>query len=277
MRVRAAISPDADDLFMFRAIIEGLVSTGDLEFDVTTADTDALNRMASGDGADVNAISIAHYPRVATHYRLFRHGASVGRGYGPVVVQRQGDERPLRGARVAVPGLTTTAYLVLRLLLPEFEPVVVPIVPYRRTFDALASGEVSAALLIHEGRLSFVDEGCVARIDLGEAWLARTGLPLPLGGNVVRRALGDEVVGRVSAVIKASIVHAMEHREEAMDWLVARGVSLSTRERLSQYLHMYANADTVDMGDDGEAGVRRVLEEGHRLGFFPPTTVDFAV
>ena len=276
MIVRAAISPDPDDLFMFRGIIEGLVNPRGLQFEVTTADTDALNHMASGEGADVNAISVAHYPRVATHYQLFRHGASVGRGYGPVVVQRAGDERPLPGLRIAVPGLTTTAYMVLRWLLPEFTPVVVPIVPYRLTFDALHRGEVDAALLIHEGRLTFADEGCVSRLDIGEAWLARTGLPLPLGGNVVRRALGREVIARVSATVRDSIAHALDNRDAAMDWLVARGVSLSSRDRLSQYLHMYANADTLDMGDDGVAGVQRLLDVGQQLGFFPASTADFA-
>ncbi|MBM4367769.1 MAG: ABC transporter substrate-binding protein [Deltaproteobacteria bacterium] len=277
MRIRAAISPDPDDLFMFRAIIEGLVDTSGLEFTVETADTDALNRMASGDGADVNAISIAHYPRVAHAYVLSRHGASVGRGYGPVVVQLAGSpERPLPGLRIAVPGTTTTAYLVLRALAGEFEPVVVPIVPYARTFEALRRGEVDAALLIHEGRLTFADEGCAARLDIGEAWGARTGLPLPLGGNVIRRGLGRDTVELVDRVVRDSIAHALAHREAAMDWLAARGVALRDRERLDRYLAMYANADTLDMGDDGVRGVQAVLDTGAALGLFPPTRAEFA-
>lgn len=277
MRVTAAISPDPDDLFMFRALIEGLVDTRGLEFDVVTADTDALNRMAAGEGADINAISIAHYPKVAEHYQLFRHGASVGRGYGPAVVCLHGQApETLAGARIAVPGLTTTAWMVLRMAIGEFEAVVTPIVPYSRTFEALRSGLVEAALLIHEGRLTYPDEGCELLLDIGEAWQGWTGgLPLPLGGNVVRRSLGPEVVGRIDGAVRDSIAHALAHREAAMDWLLARGVTLQSRDRLDRYLGMYANADTLDMGDDGCAAVRRLLELGAQRGWVPATNVDF--
>ncbi|GDX82391.1 1,4-dihydroxy-6-naphtoate synthase [Deltaproteobacteria bacterium] len=271
MRLTAAISPDPDDLFMFRALIEGLVDPRGLTFDISTSDTDALNQMASGVGADINAISIAHYPRIASRYQLFRHGASVGRGYGPVVVALAGREpASLCGKRIAVPGLTTTAWLVLRLLIGEFEPVVTPIVPYSRTFDTLRSGAVDAALLIHEGRLTYPDEGCTALLDLGVAWAERTGgLPLPLGGNVIRRSLGPDVIARASAAISESIAHALAHRDAAMDWLIARGVTLQNRERLDQYLGMYANQDTLDMGDDGCEAVRRLLAEGAARGWVP--------
>jgi 1,4-dihydroxy-6-naphthoate synthase len=277
MRVTAAISPDPDDLFMFRALLEGAVDPRGLEFDIVTADTDALNRMAAGEGADINAISIAHYPRVAEHYRLFRHGASVGRGYGPAVVALRGQSpATLSGARIAVPGLTTTAWMVLRMAIGEFEAVVTPIVPYARTFEALRSGLVDAALLIHEGRLTFADEGCELLLDIGEAWQRWTGgLPLPLGGNVVRRALGADVIARVDGAVRDSIAHALAHRDDAMDWLVARGVTLQDRTRLDRYLAMYANADTLDMGDDGCAAVRRLLALGAERGWVPPVEVDF--
>ena len=278
MRLTAAISPDPDDLFMFRALMEGLVDPRGLTFEVTTSDTDALNRMASGVGADINAISIAHYPRIAAKYQLFRHGASVGRGYGPVVVALHGKEPDsLVGKRIAVPGLTTTAWLVLRLLIGEFEAVVTPIVPYSRTFDTLRAGNVDAALLIHEGRLTFEDEGCTALLDLGVAWAERSGgLPLPLGGNVIRRSLGPDIIARASAAIHDSIAHALAHREAAMDWLIARGVTLQTRSRLDQYLGMYANADTLDMGEDGCGAVRRLLAEGAERGWVPGgDVVDF--
>lgn len=277
MRVTAAISPDPDDLFMFRALMEGLVDSRGLEFEVVTADTDALNRMAAGDGADINAISIAHYPRVAGHYQLFRHGASVGRGYGPAVVCLQGQApASLAGARIAVPGLTTTAWMVARMAIGEFEPVVTPIVPYARTFEALRSGLVDAALLIHEGRLTYADEGCELLLDIGVAWQGWTGeLPLPLGGNVVRRALGPEVIGRVDAAVRDSIAHALHHREEAMDWLIAIGVTLQDRARLDRYLGMYANADTLDMGEDGCEAVRRLLHLGAERGWIPSVAVDF--
>lgn len=277
MRLTAAISPDPDDLFMFRALMEGLVDARGLQFDVQTLDTDALNRMAAGDGADVNAISIAHYPRVAEHYRLFRHGASVGRGYGPIVVALDGRApTSLVGARIAVPGLTTTAYFVLKMIIGEFEPVVTPIVPYARTFERLRAGEVDAALLIHEGRLTFPDEGCVGLLDIGRAWQEWTrGLPLPLGGNVIRRSLGADVLARADAAIRDSIAHALAHRDDAMDWLEARGVSLRTRALLDQYLAMYANDDTLDMGDDGMEATRRLLAMGAERGWVPAVEVDF--
>jgi 1,4-dihydroxy-6-naphthoate synthase len=300
MNIRCAISPDPDDLFMFWGIMEGHVDREGFNWDISTNDTDTLNRMALGNGPDVSAISIAHYPQVAKDYRLFRHGASVGRGYGPVLVcpvgspllpmGRRGALAPpatppplhaaglaaaLAGRRVAVPGLTTTAYLVLRWLLPGFEPVVTPIIPYRRTFDAMRDGSVQAALLIHEGRLTFGDEGCEQLLDIGMAWTERTGLPLPLGGNVVRRTLGESAIQRVDRAIANSIAFALAHREQAMDWLIARGVSLSTRERLDQYLAMYANEDTRDMGDDGCAGVARLLEIGAENGWMDRVNIDF--
>lgn len=277
MRVTAAISPDPDDLFMFRALELGLVDRRGLDFDIVTADTDALNRMAAGEGADINAISVAHYPRVAEHYQLFRHGASVGRGYGPAVVCLKGQApASLVGARIAVPGLTTTAWMVARMAIGEFEAVVTPIVPYARTFEALRSGLVDAALLIHEGRLTFADEGCEMLLDIGVAWQTWTGgLPLPLGGNVVRRSLGPEVIARIDAAVRDSIAHALAHRDEAMDWLIARGVTLQDRARLDRYLQMYANADTLDMGDDGCEAVRRLLRLGADRGWVPSVDVDF--
>ena len=187
MRLTCAISPDADDLFMFRALLEGLVDPRGLDFDITTKDTDALNREAGP--PDVTAISIAHYPKVADRYRLLSHGGSVGRGYGPVVVAPAPLE--LAGRRIGVPGLTTTACLVLRQIV-DFTPVVIPIVPASLAFDALRARTVDAALLIHEGRLTYAREGFVKLLDIGVWWLAQTGLPLPLGGNVIRRDLPPE-------------------------------------------------------------------------------------
>lgn len=273
MQLTCAISPDADDLFMFKAILDGAVDTEGLDFRVTTRDTDLLNRMADGDGPDVTAISIAHYPRVAARYRLFNHGGSVGRGYGPVVVARS--ERPIAG-RIGVPGLTTTAYAVLRMAVPDFEPVVIPITPPSRSFAALADGEVDAMLLIHEGRLTFADEGCVALLDIGEWWGRETGLPLPLGGNVVRRDLEPDVLAAADRVIRASIAHALAHREPAIDWLLGRGGPLGTREAVDRYLGMYANADTLDYGDDGRAAIRLLLARGAAAGLWEAVgDVDF--
>lgn len=278
MKIRCAISPDADDLFMFRALMLGLVDQDGLDFEIGTADTDALNRLASGRAeTDVNAVSVAWYPHIAEHWQMLPHGGSVGRGYGPVVVApRPLTVGELRGLRIAVPGLTTTARLVLGLV-TAFEPVVVPIVPPERVFHALAEGRVDAALLIHEGRLTFQDHGLHAVLDIGRWWQEETGLPLPLGGNVIRRGLGPGLIARASAVIRASIRHALEHREQAIAWLLSRGGVLKSPEQVDRYLAMYANDDTLDYGRDGRAGVEELLRRGAAAGLVPPVgPVDFA-
>ncbi len=275
MEIDLAVSPDADDLFMVRALLEGALDTGPYHFTVRCSPTDALNRIASGErGPHVVAISIAHWPRVARTHLLLPHGGSVGEGYGPVVVAPPGGPArlaDLRGRKLAVPGLTTTAWLTLRLLAPDLgaHPVVVPIEPYERVFEALASGEVDAALLIHEGRLTYEDRGLVRLLDLGEAWLASTGLPLPLGGNVIRRDLGPEHVAAVSELLRRSIRHALDHREEAVDWLLARGGALKTRERVRQYLGMYANERTYDYGPEGRRAIDELLRRAAAAGLLP--------
>ena len=286
--IRCAISPDADDLFMFRALIEGLIDTDGLSFEIVTRDTDLLNRMATAGPAadalpDVTAISIAWYPAVAATYQLLAHGGSVGRGYGPVVITTPDRAAAVsawgsagEGPRVAVPGLTTTAYLILRLLRPTFTPTVVPIVPPSLTFAAVREGKVDAALVIHEGRLTYADEGFVSVLDIGEAWAAETGLPLPLGGNVIRRGLGPALISRVDRVLRASIAHALADREAAMDWLLARGGALQTRARVDHYLSLYANADTLDYGADGRRAIVEVLRRGAAGGWIPSVPdVDF--
>ena len=267
--ISCAISPDADDLFMFRGITEGLIDTEGLQFDVRTADTDALNRMASGTGADVNAISIAWYPKVAAHYQLLDHGGSVGRGYGPALIAREPLSQ-LEGLRIGVPGLTTTANLVMTQVC-KFIPVVLPIQPHARVFEALKHREVDAAVVIHEGRLTWAAEGCLMLLDLGVWWQEKTGLPLPLGGNVIRRSLGPELITVVDRVVRRSIAHGLEHREEAIDWLLSRGGALTTAAQVDRYLGMYANQDTLSYGDDGREAIRRLVALS---GFEEP--VDFA-
>lgn len=276
MKLRCAISPDADDRFMFRAIELGLLDTEGLEFELVTRDTDQLNQLADGRGPDVTAISIAHYPRVHAHYRLLPHGGSVGRGYGPVVIAPPGRATSLDGLRIAVPGLTTTAHLVLSLF-ARFEPVVIPIVPMTRVFDALAEGRVDAALLIHEGRLSYAERGYELRMDLGVRWAEATrspehpqGLPLPLGGNVIRRDLPPDVLARANRVLRASIAHGLAHREEAIAWLLAGGTALRARDQVDHYLSLYANDDTLDYGVDGRAGIVELLRRGAAAGLLPP-------
>ena len=285
MRVRCAISPDADDLFMFRALLLGLIDSRGLEFDIDTADTQALNVAADvpADAAPaVSAVSIAWYPRLAAQWQLLPHGGSVGRGYGPVLVAPRGaDGLPslssLAGRRVAVPGTTTTAYTVLKLMLGDFVPVVVPIVPPERVFEAVAAGEVDAALLIHEGRLTFERHGLGLVADIGVWWAKETGLPLPLGGNVIRRDLGPEAIALISDVIRESIAHGLAHRDEAIAWLLERGGPLDSAAAVDAYLRLYANDDTVDYGEDGRAGALELLRRGAEAGLLPPVeSIDWA-
>ena len=264
-------SPDADDLFMMRALLEGTLDTGDYRFEIQTSPTDALNRLASGEqGPDVLALSIAHFPRVADRYQLLPHGGSLGEGYGPVVVAREPMTlEELRGLRVGVPGLTTTACTVLRMMV-DVEAVVTPISPYSLIFDALREGRIDAGLIIHEGRLTFEDEGFVKVVDLGEWWAEQTGgLPLPLGGNAIRRDLGERVIGEVSALLRESIRLGLEDRDAAVQWLLARGGPLGTADRVGRYLDMYANARTLDYGPEGIEGVRVLLERAAAEGLLP--------
>jgi 1,4-dihydroxy-6-naphthoate synthase len=287
MKITLAVSPDADDLFMVRALLERQLDTGPYEFVISSSPTDALNSLASGasdeEGPDVVAVSIAHYPRVADRYQLLPHGGSVGEGYGPVVVGREpATLDDLHGARLAIPGTTTTAWVVLRLLLgPHRKPeaVVVPIAPHERVFEALARHDVDFALLIHEGRLTYAERGLVQLVDLGVAWAERTGgMPLPLGGNLIRRALGPDVIRDVSGLLRASIAYALDHRDESIAWLLSRGGgALKTAEQYSQYLGYYANQRTLDYGDDGRAAIVRLLTDAADAGLLPRVgEIDFA-
>ncbi|WP_169927567.1 menaquinone biosynthesis family protein [Labilithrix luteola] len=272
--IKLAFSPDSDDIFMFWPLLNGKVDSEGLTFTAERADTETLNERAEHGGADVIAVSVAQYARVAKEHLLLPHGMSVGRGYGPVLVSLgQRSLESLKGKRIGVPGLRTTAYMVLRVLLGEFEPVVVPIAPYSRSFEALKNGEVEAALLIHEGRLFYEREGTQKVIDIGEEWSRVTsGLPLPLGGNAIRRALGPELVEQVSRICRTSIRWALEHKDEVAKALLAAetrsDVGLDAAS-LDRYLEMYANADTLDAPED----VRRALDElftrGRAAGLLP--------
>lgn len=280
--IRISCSPDADDLFMVRALLEGQLDTGDYRFEIGTSPTDALNALAHGEDApEVLAISIAHYPKIADRYRLLPHGGSMGEGYGPVVVgRRAATVADLHGARIGIPGLTTTAWLVLQLLLGPnagVEPVVIPIEPYARTFEAVRSGEVDYALVIHEGRLTFAEEGTELVVDIGAWWQEETATPLPLGGNVIQRGLGEPAMTEISALLKQSIAHALEHRDLAIDWLLARGGALRTRAAVSEYLGMYANQRTLDYGPEGRRGVEVLFERAAAAGLLDaPATIDWA-
>ena len=280
--IRVAYSPDADDAFMFWALVHRRIDTQGLSFAWQRADTEALNRGAENTSApDVSAVSIHQYAYLADRYLLLPHGGSVGVGYGPVVVAKRAlAPHALSGLRIGVPGLRTTAYLVLRLLIPDFEAVVLPVQPFRRVFAALDAGEVDAALLIHEGRLLYEREGLQCALDIGDAWQRLTGLPLPLGGNVIARSLGPELIARVSEVLRESIRFALENRAEVLAALVGA----ETREGVPRepalfdsYLAMYANEDTLDYGPLGRRAISDLLDRGHAAGIIPrAVNVEFA-
>ena len=280
--VRLAFSPDSDDLFMFWPLLAGKVDPAGLHFTSERADTEELNARADLGDLDVVAVSVARWPTIADKYLMLPHGMSVGRGYGPVVVASQPCSlSSLEGKRIGVPGLRTTAALVLRLLLPRFSAVIVPISPYGRAFEAVRGGEVDAALLIHEGRLTYEREGFAKVCDIGEDWAKLTsGLPLPLGGNAIRRSLGPDVVATVSRVCRESIAWALANREQTMEALLARETRADLRldrALLDRYLTMYANADTLDPPPDVRTAIDALYARGHAAGLFErAVTVEMA-
>ncbi|HEY2732167.1 MAG TPA: MqnA/MqnD/SBP family protein [Polyangia bacterium] len=268
--ISLAYSVDADDAFMFHALRHGRIDTEGLTFTHRRDHTAALNALAGEGAADIVAVSLGAYPALAGAYQLLPHGASVGRGFGPVVVAR----RPmapgeLAGARVGIPGASTTAWLVLRLIQPAADGIEIPIFPFARIFEALEAGEVEAALLIHEGRLLYPQRGLHKVVDLGEWWQAEAGLPLPLGVNVIRRALGPGTVTRVSRVLRASIAWALANREEIIAVLAAedRGdEALSKPELIDHYLNLYANHDTAAIADDARRAVDVLFARARHAG-----------
>ena len=267
--IRVAHSPDSDDAFMFYALAEGKLDTGDLEYIHELSDIESLNRRAMNAELEVSAVSIHAYAYIWRNYALLSSGSSMGDGYGPRLVAtspRPVDPRSgLRGKRIAVPGLLTTAYLALRLYQPDFEAVVVP---FDEIEAAVHAGRVDVGLLIHEGQLTYADDGLHLWEDLGAWWLADTGLPLPLGGNVVRRDLGDAVIAQVSRDLRASIVYGLEHRAPALAHAKQfnRGIG---DERTDTFVGMYVNEWTVDYGERGREAVRRLLDRGFEAGIIP--------
>jgi 1,4-dihydroxy-6-naphthoate synthase len=274
--IRVAHSPDSDDAFMFYALAEGKIDTGDLHYVHELSDIESLNQRARRAELEVTAVSIHAYAYIWREYALLGSGSSMGDGYGPRLVStkaRPSDPRAaLRGQRIAVPGLLTTAYLALRLFQPEFDGVVMP---FDRIEEAVHAGDVDAGLLIHEGQLTYADAGLHLWADLGEWWLQDTGLPLPLGGNAVRRDLGREVIEQIGRDLRASIVYALEHRAPALAHASRynRGIG---QERTDTFVGMYVNQWTVDYGPRGRAAVQELLDRGHRSGLVPErVAVDF--
>src|SRR5712692_7337144 len=264
--LKLAHSPDSDDAFMFYALATKKIRTGNLKFTHVLEDIESLNQKALKGIYDITAISFHAYAYLGDRYLLLPCGGSFGEGYGPVVVARSGlGSEGLKGKRVAIPGKMTSAYLALRLYEPEIQPVETP---FDQIFDRVVKGEAEAGVVIHEGQLSYAQAGLLKVVDLGEDWLARTGLPLPLGGNAVRRSLDPGLRSEVARLLRESIRYALEHREEALAYAVqfARGLEPSGVER---FVSMYVNKRTLDCGDTGRQAVQTFLDRGFDQGLLP--------
>ena len=274
--IHVAHSPDSDDAFMFYALAEGKIDTGNLRYVHELSDIESLNQRARKKELDVSAVSIHAYAYLADNYALLASGSSMGDGYGPRLVSK--NEKPAdprsaaKGKRIAVPGLLTTAFLALKLWQPDFVPVVTP---FDQIEGAVQRGEVDLGLLIHEGQLTYADDGFKLWVDMGEWWLAETGLPLPLGGNVVRRDLGHDVIEQIGRDLRASIVYALEHRQPALDHArqYNRGIS---DDRTDTFVGMYVNKWTVDYGERGRKAVQLLLDRAAEAKIIPKKLiVDF--
>jgi 1,4-dihydroxy-6-naphthoate synthase len=269
MLIRVGFSADPDDAFMFWGLASGTVSARGYEFEPVIEDIQTLNERALAGALEVTAMSAATYPLVADRYLLLPHGASIGSGYGPIVVAQEPvsvDE--LRETEIVIPGELTTAFLVLKLALGE-----VPhrVLPFDRILEEVSSGRARAGLLIHEGQLTYRDEGLVKCLDLGEWWLLETGLPLPLGVNTIRRDLGERAVQEVSQILRESIDAALEHRDEALDYALGFGRGMDA-ERGDQFVGMYVNDLTRDWGEEGREAIRELYArsfQGVRLEWAP--------
>jgi len=266
IELRLAHSPDSDDAFMFYALATKKVPTGNLAFTHVLEDIETLNRKALEEVYDITAISFHAYAELADRYVLMSSGASFGDGYGPIIVTRaslQGE--PLKGKRVAIPGKKTTAHLALRLYESDIEAVETR---FDEILDKVVKGEVDAGVIIHEGQLTYGSYGLSKTVDLGVWWQNETGLPLPLGGNVIRRALDPETIRRADELIHASIVYGLEHREEALEYALhfARGLEPATAEH---FVSMYVNQWTLDYGEQGRRAVQTLLDRGFQAGVIP--------
>ena len=274
MKIRIAHSPDSDDAFMFYGLASGRVPSHGFELEHVLSDIETLNRAAFTGTYEISAVSFHAYAHLTDRYVLLPHGASMGDRYGPVVVARKGGRTSLKGIRVAIPGELTTAFLALRLFDPAVEYVVMP---FDQIQEKVHAGEVAAGLLIHEGQLTYAEEGLRKIVDLGEWWADRTGgLPLPLGGNVIRRDLGAEIISTLSRLLRDSIAYGLEHRDEAVDYAMQFGRGLD-RKRTDRFVAMYVNGLTLDYGDRGREAVRRLLGDAQAAGLLPkPVEVEFA-
>ncbi|HJT69591.1 MAG TPA: MqnA/MqnD/SBP family protein [Terriglobales bacterium] len=266
--ITIAHSPDSDDAFMFYGLATNRVQVPGLRFTHTLSDIQTLNQKAmEGDGVyDVTAISFHAYPYLQKNYALMTCGGSVGDGYGPMIVaNRAYSESEIKWKTIAVPGKLTTAYLALRLFAPEIETAVVP---FDQIIPAVLQGKYDAGLIIHEGQLTYDRAGLYRIVDLGRWWYQTAKLPLPLGGNAIRRSLGPELIARISNALRGSIQYALDHRNEALQYAMqfARDLDPQLADR---FVGMYVNERTLDYGDDGREAIRLLLEMGHQKGIIP--------
>lgn len=273
--ITVAHSPDSDDAFMFYGLATNKVRTPGLKFTHTLCDIETLNRAAmDGDGQyDVSAVSFHAYPYIQEKYALMSCGGSVGEGYGPMIVAAKAlsiDE--VKEKVIAVPGTLTTAYLALKLFSPSIKTEVVP---FDQIIPQILAGKYEAGLIIHEGQLSYGQAGLFKILDCGKWWRDITGLPLPLGGNAIRRSMGAETMAAVQTALKESIQYALDNREEALDYAMQFARDLD-KHTANHFVGMYVNERTLDYGDDGKEAIRRLLDMGHRAGIIPhKPKVDF--
>ena len=273
--ISIAHSPDSDDAFMFYGLATNKVRVPGFKFAHNLTDIESLNHLAIDQAFyDVTAISFHAYPYLQDRYTLMTCGGSMGEGYGPMIVaQRKPANEEIRRLHIAVPGTLTTSYLALKLFAPEIRTTVVD---FDKIIPAVAAGEFDGGLLIHEGQLTFANDGLTKILDLGQWWLAETGLPLPLGGNAIRRSLGPEVIRTTNTAVRDSIQHALDHRDEALQYAMqfARDLDPTLANR---YIGMYVNERTIDYGDDGREAIRRILAMGYERGIITvEPRVDFA-
>lgn len=277
--IRVGHSPDPDDAFMFHALANDKIPTGDLKFVHELQDIETLNRRAMNGELEVSAVSIHAYAHLLDKYALLPSGCSMGDKYGPMVVAKT----PLKltdlpNVSIAVPGTLTTAFLTLKLLFADVAPgkdIRFTVMPFDLILGAVERGECDAGLIIHEGQLTFQNQGLKLVVDLGVWWQEKTGLPLPLGGNVVRRDLGDATMKEISRLLKLSIRYGLDHRREALGYALryARDMDVTLADK---FVGMYVNEWTLDYGERGRAAVRKLLDEAHKAGVIPnPVAVEF--
>ena len=272
--ISIAHSPDSDDAFMFYGLATNKVRVPGYKFTHTLTDIETLNHRAINEAFyDVTAISFHAYPYLQDNYTLMACGGSVGEGYGPMIVSsRKLTTAQLKKTRIAVPGTLTTAYLTLKLFAPEIETAVVP---FDKIIPAVVAGEFEAGLIIHEGQLTYANDGLLKLLDLGQWWREQTGLPLPLGGNAIRRSLGAETLSATTNALRDSIQHALDHREEALAYAMqfARDLDPTLANR---FVGMYVNDRTLNYGPDGREAIHKLLEMGYDRGVIPHRAkVDF--